>query len=108
MSDIDYTRVMFGRHAVHVPAWLYVQDAGAGTVSFVGSSRLPGAAHPMRYGSERTHQFVLGELIVRPHLVVATDVYTGDGLTSLVQRFPDVDAMTSAGERLVDFTGGAS
>jgi hypothetical protein len=49
-GDVDMTRVMFGQHAVHVPAWLIVQDQGEGLVTFVGSSRLPVTNHPLRYG----------------------------------------------------------
>jgi hypothetical protein len=63
LSDIDYTRIMFGEHARQVPAWCYVQDQGSGVVSFVGSSRAD-SPHPLRFGSSRTHQFVVGELML--------------------------------------------
>jgi hypothetical protein len=86
MDADGYTRAMFGEHARHVPVWLYVQDAGSGVVSIVGGSRPSGEdleRHPLRYGSERTHQLIVGELIVRPHLVVASDAARGSGLAGL-------------------------
>ena len=99
--NADYVRVLFGEHAVHVPAWLYVQNQGDGVVTFVGASRSPTPAHPLRYGSDRTHQFILGEIVVRPHQVVATDALRGSGLAHLVARGHDLDAMLALGEVLV-------
>lgn len=82
--DPDYARLAFGADARHVPAWLYVQHCGEGLVSFVGSSHTPTHLHhPLRYGSGRAHQLIVGELIVRPHLVVATDNLRGQGLGNL-------------------------
>jgi hypothetical protein len=83
MMDADYTKVMFGQHAVHVPAWLVVQDQGEGLVSFVGATRME-APHPMRYGSDKTHQLVIGEIVIRPHIVTATNSRKGSGLAGFV------------------------
>jgi hypothetical protein len=98
---MDWTRAVFGEHARHVPAWLYVQDQGSGVVSIAGASSVAGA-HPLRYGSERAHQFVLGEIIIRPHLVVATDALTGSGINGLLTGDHDTERMLSAGEILLD------
>lgn len=100
-GGVDMTAVMFGQHARQVPAWMYVQNQGDGVVSFVGSSRVPDGPHPLRYGSDRTHQFIVGEIIVRPHLIVATDSLRGDGLSSLVTGAHDLDAMRANGETLL-------
>jgi hypothetical protein len=81
--DADYTRVLFGQHAVHVPAWLVVQDQGDGLVSFVGASRGAGP-HPLRFGSTEVHQLVVGEIIVRPHHVTHSSARAGSGLAGLV------------------------
>jgi hypothetical protein len=97
-GDVDITRVMFGQHAIHVPAWLIVQDQGEGLVAFVGSSRLPVTNHPLRYGSERTHQRIVGEIIIRPHEVRGTDARRGDGLSGLAG---DVWRGFDEGERIV-------
>jgi hypothetical protein len=88
---------MFGDNARHVPGWLYVQDAGGGIVTFAGSSRMT-HPHPLRYGSNRAHQFVVGELIIRPHIVVTTDSLQGEGLTGLVTGAHDIGEMLVAGE----------
>jgi hypothetical protein len=82
----DYTSALYGEHALHVPAWLYVQNQGPDIVSFVGASRIEGvgAGHPLRYGSERTHQLIIGEMIIRPRLALGTDALRGEGLGQLV------------------------
>jgi hypothetical protein len=87
MSSVEVRRLL-GANAVHVPAWLYVQDAGAGVVSFVGASRisLADVDHPMRYGSRHSHQLIVGELVVRPHQVYATNALEGMGLSGLVSH----------------------
>ncbi len=100
MADPNYTRVLFGDRAIHVPAWFYVQDAGDGIVTFVGASKSDDLLHPLRYGSTRTHQLIVGELIVRPHRIIATDALRGSGLAALVQGGHDIDEMLSAGEIL--------
>jgi hypothetical protein len=84
-----YVRALFGEHAVHVPAWFYVQhqggDARGEFVSFVGASRVdPGQPHPLRFGSGRSHQLVIGDIVARPHVVHGTDELEGAGLAGLV------------------------
>jgi hypothetical protein len=102
MSADPMTRALFGQDAVHVPAWMYVQEQDDGMVSFVGASRVPaGQPHPLRYGSLRTHQFAVGEIILRPHLLVATDALRGMGLAGLATSGHDLDQMLTAGERLI-------
>lgn len=114
MSDIgaqlyggaDMARVMYGIDARHVPAWLYVQDQGPGTVSFVGASRTPGQDNPLTYGSGHyehgarpawTHHFVVGEIIVRPHLVIGTNALRGESLSGLATGGHDIEAMLADG-----------
>lgn len=102
---MDYTQALYGQHARHVPAWMYVQDGGTGIVSFVGASKVNveqhlAGVHPLRYGSTRTHQLIVGEIIVRPHLVVATDDLRGMGLAGLATN--DHWATAENGERIID------
>lgn len=105
MSDltlgVDYTRVLFGESARQAPAWLYVQDQGDGLVSFVGASHVPETAHPLRYGSERSHQFVVGEIILRPVMVLGTDTRRGDGFAGLATNHHDLDHMLTNGEYII-------
>lgn len=100
---MDYVKAMLGEHARHVPAWLYVQDQGSGVVAFTGASSVQnGGLHPLRYGSERTHQFIVGEIVVRPHFVVATDMLRGAGINGLLMGHHDITHMLSDGETLLD------
>lgn len=95
-------RVMYGQDARHVPAWMYVQDQGPGVVGFVGASRVPeGTPHPLLYGSARTHALVVGEIIVRPHLVIATDALNGTGVASLYLGEHDFPRMIADGEVVI-------
>lgn len=93
----DIARVMYGENARHVPAWMYVQNHGQGAVGFVGASLVDGT-HPLRYGSDRTHQFIVGEVIVRPHLVIATDALRGMGMGSLYLGDHEFGEMLADGE----------
>lgn len=105
-DGVDMTRVMFGENARHVPAWMYVQDLGEGAVSFVGASRVPEPGpHPLRYSSRRAHQFIVGELVVRPHIIVATDELRGSGLSSLATGDHNVRKMLRKGEVLLGDAG---
>lgn len=99
-DGIDTARLMYGENARHVPAWLYIQDGGNGMVSFVGASNT-GGQHPLRYGSDRPHQFIVGEIVVRPHLVIATSSLRGHGLSALATNRHDIAEMLRDGERLV-------
>jgi hypothetical protein len=101
VDQVNYARLIFGANARHVPAWLYVQDAGNGCVTFAGSSRTTEDPHPLRYGSRRTHQFIVGELIVRPHRIITTDTHVGEGLIGLLTGYHDIEAMLRAGETVL-------
>ena len=82
-GDIDMAKVLYGERAIHVPAWMAVQDAGDSLVSFVGASRVLQGQHPMRFGSDKTHQLFIGELVLRPHVVYASNDCEGYGLAGL-------------------------
>ncbi|HEY9656985.1 MAG TPA: hypothetical protein V6C65_00870 [Allocoleopsis sp.] len=75
----ETTRLVFGMYARHAPCWMYVQNQGEGGVSFVGASR----SQALRFDGEKEHQFVLGEIIVRPHFVVESNAFIGYGLGGL-------------------------
>jgi hypothetical protein len=97
----DWTRVLYGADAQHVPAWMYVQDQGDSTVSFVGSSRVAEGRHPLRYGTDYPHQFIVGELILRPHVVIGTRALLGTGLGGLATSDHDTARMLGNGALLV-------
>ncbi len=98
----DYhIKAMFGEKAVHVPAWIKVQNQGKAGVLFVGASRLS----DMCYGSDKTHCLVVGEIIVRPHLIVASDHLQGAGISGLVREGGDIDDWAERGLVLFDGLG---
>lgn len=94
-------QAMFGNMARRGTGWAYIQNQGPDTVSFVGSCRddsdMP---HPFRYGSRREHLFVVGEFILRPALIVATDTLRGTGLGGLATAGHDLTGMLADGEIL--------
>ncbi len=105
---MDYmTRAMFGANAVHVPMWMWVQHTDNEVVTFAGASRVRGAhgAHPLRYGAGEAHQFILGEVIVRPHLVFATDAYRGHGISGLLRTGVDSEELGRVGRLVLDPMG---
>lgn len=96
----DQLRLMFGQYTIHVPMWMVVQDQDP-VVTFVGASR----DLRLRYGSERTHQLILGEMVIRPHVVIATDHYTGTGLSGMVNHGPQINEWVKHGEVICDPMG---
>lgn len=81
--------------------WMVVQDSAHDGVLFVGASRNPA----LRYGSSRTHQLILGELIVRPHFVIESDQFRGHGLSSLLKDGANLDDWVAGGHIVCDPIG---
>lgn len=82
--------------------WVYVQNQGDGTVLLVGSTRTgDGSPNPLRFGSERTHQFVIGQITLTPSAVIATDALRGSGAGGLATSDHDLVRMLSQGECLL-------
>lgn len=94
-------RHLLGENAKHVPCWMYVQDQGEGLISFVGASSVKDGIHPLRYGSQRTHQLIVGEMVARPHFVIATDALRGSGLAGLVGGH-QIDELLAHGEYVIE------
>lgn len=101
-DDSDAMRkAMYGQHSIHVPMWMVVQDQGPDTVAFIGGSR----SKDLTYGSSLVHQLILGEVIIRPHVVVESEHLKGHGLTGLAQCGSDMDDWVRNGKVIVDPTG---
>lgn len=94
-------QALFGRFARHVPMWMVVQSAGAAGVTFVGASH----DARLRYGSTMTHQLILGEFIVRPHVAIESDRYQGLGLSGFLRHCADLEEWLANGELLCDPIG---
>lgn len=118
MADLyggaDMARVMYGQNARHVPAFLYVQDQGPGVVSLIGGSMTRGQDHPLTYGGGHwdhgqhrpgywPHHLIVGEIIVRPHVVIGTNALQGMGMAGLALggESQDFDAMLADGALVV-------
>lgn len=99
-DGLALTRALFGRFARHVPMWMVVQDSRE-AATFVGASSDPA----LRYGSRRTHQLILGELIVRPHFVIESDQFRGHGLTSLLMNGANLEDWIAGGQIVCDPIG---
>jgi len=97
-----YTRALYGQFARHVPTWFWVQDGGDVAIIAGASRGIDGATHPLRYGSKMTHQFILGEIIVRPHLVFETDHYIGSGISALLTSGVDAAELSQHGNVICD------
>lgn len=110
-SEAQALRMLYGEHARQGMGWVYLQDQGPGLVSFVGSSRVPEhEQHPFRYGNPHfdgtkngpegyySHHFMVGEVILRPHLLIATNALRGQGLSGLATGAHDLRAMLRNGE----------
>ena len=101
-GDTDMARVMYGENARHVPAWAYVQRHGPSVVGLVGASAVAdGTPHPLLYGSGWQHVFVVGEVVVRPHVAIGTNALTGHGAGSLYLGPHDFGEMLADGKLLV-------
>ncbi len=77
-AGINMTKLMFGQDAIKVPVWMVVQNQGDAGVMIAGASRSPA---PM-FGSDKIHVMVLGEIIICPRLVLASDQFAGRGIGS--------------------------
>jgi len=95
-----------GRHAVHVPAFLYTRWHGEGVVSFAGATKLP-QPNPLRFGSNRDVVFLNGAIIVAPATAIATDALQGHRIGDLLTMMPDPDAMLAKGEQIIQLPGAA-
>jgi len=84
MNVEGYVKALFGVHAIHAPVKLVVQEANEGLYVAVLVTDTD-----LSFGSEKTHQLILGDVVVRPHIVVETNAFRGHGLTSLATTSMD-------------------
>lgn len=92
------TKVMFGQNAIHIPIWLVAQSNREQGVMLAGASR---SVLPM-YGSDKIHALILGEVIVRPHIVIATNDFVGTGIDGFWTSLPSAEEWLANGDILVD------
>ncbi len=91
-----YMKAMFGEHAIHVPINLIVQKVDDdGRVGGVFQTQL---GKPLLFGSKKEHQLILGECVIRPHLVAHTNAFVGHGIAGLYRSgWTDTDPWINGG-----------
>jgi len=97
MDDTNaYMKALYGQHAIHIPLNLIVQAMdGTGTVTGVFQTK---SGVPLLFGSKKTHQLVIADVILRPQLVTESNDFQGRGLSSLARDgFADVDTWIKGG-----------
>jgi len=96
-ENVDMTKVMFGINAVHVPMWMVVQNQREAGTMFAGASR----SLQLMYGADKTHTLILGEAIIRPHIVVASNDFQGHGIGNFWTILPTPEQWLANGDILV-------
>jgi len=74
-----FIRMMFGCYAIHVPLNIIVQDMGDKVSLCI--AQVPGKR--IRFGSDKIHQLILGDAIIRPHAVLESDLFKGMGAAAI-------------------------
>ncbi len=105
-DDQAYIRMMFGSNAVFCGFNYIVQEVEDGKVLIVAQSTSRTAAHPLRFGSKRTHVMAMGDVVFRPHIVLGSDKLQGRGMTSIAKDgFLDMDAWGDSADLILDSLG---
>ena len=91
-----YTRAMFGDNAVHCGANMIVQDAGGGRVLVVLQSTSGRPKHPLMFGSNHTHQLLMGDMVFRPRVVLGSNDFAGEGISNIASGGFDLDRWLDA------------
>jgi hypothetical protein len=81
LDGIDTAKLMMGQNAFHISLNLIAQ-------SYLPGSKVAGVfqtAHglPLLHESKRSHVVIIGDAIIRPRAVFATDEFRGRGVSSL-------------------------
>lgn len=95
---------MFGQNAIQVPFNCIVQ-ANHKENTTVAVIVVGGTPQAMGYtfGGKKTHQLIVGDAIIRPHLVMDSDHLVGTGLAGIAMSgFADVGAWMESGKMLID------
>ena len=97
-----YTRALFGVHARQAGFNYVVQGAGAEGAAIVGTTSY---AQQMSFGAmdQGTHILVLSDIIIRPHLVIASNHLQGAGVSGILKSgIADVEGWLKHGKVIID------
>lgn len=84
---VNWTRVMFGDHALHVPVQMVVQDAGrSGGLSFCSFVGFAPAELRSAFAVEHDYpqELIIGDLVIRARSRHTGRDHVGAGLSALV------------------------
>lgn len=95
-GGMNMAKVMYGQDAIHIPFWMVGQNKRT-VVPFAGGTR----SLDLLFGSQKTHVLVVGEIIVRPHIVVASDDFVGRGIGGFWTDLPTADEWLRNGDIIV-------
>lgn len=97
-----YIRMLFGAHAVRVPVRIGVQRTNDELLAAVLMAQHSPEAD-LTFGSGKTHQLIIGDAVIRPHVVLETDEFAGRGLGGLA--LTTMDEWVEAGSILINPAG---
>lgn len=90
-----YIRGLFGANAIRLPLNFIVQRVDENIVTGVFQTKLGNA---MLFGSNKPHQLILGEAVIRPHIVAHSDHLVGCGISGICKSgFTDIAAWIKGG-----------
>jgi hypothetical protein len=93
---------LFGQHAMHLPINMIAQDNGIDdALSGVFQMRHPDASKLIR-NSEFPHVLILGDMIIRPHLIMGTHRMVGHGIGGVYTDGWNMSEWVKDGEILFD------
>lgn len=98
-----FTRAMFGIHAIHTPMNFIVQAYEEdGAIIAIAQAKVDDALFKrLTFGSRLTHQLILGDIVLRPHLVSESDHLRGSGLAGLARSGFQMDDWVEHGRVLL-------
>lgn len=98
-EGMDMAKVMMGQNAFHIAMNLIIQTYGNDTAAGVFQTK---QGKPLYAGSERSHILMLGDMIYRPRVIVASDAFQGTGIGGLfTSGFTEMDKWIETGDLIL-------
>lgn len=104
MND-PYIQAMFGCHAIHSPMNFIVQAYEEdGVFLAVAQARVNKSLFKrLTFNSRRTHQMIIGDIVLRPQLVIESDHLRGCGISGILTSGLDPQEWASRGKVIFDY-----
>ena len=100
MND-PYIRMMFGENAVHLPINIINQPDHKGGHTFGVFQMKHPAFEQLSFGGKKTHQLILGDMVIRSRIVLDSDHLQGVGLAGLATQGFDLPGWVENGNILI-------